>query len=379
MKETMKKKVLFIVDDLGVGGLQKIVEVISNSLSTVTEVTKIYSHTTISPFYNYSSMIRYRKVGILERYFKLPYLAINASYRLISKNKKTIVNPRTQDLLNYLSGEDYDTLIVTGSSVAESYKIKKKFPNLNIILWMHNNHDIYFKQYFSVVRDGLEASMLRANKIVVLTSEDEKGYSLSGKLSDKIVKINNPLTLKNKKDISGLQNKVISVTCRYSIQHKGLDYLVKIAQGIPEEWKIAVAGTGTPKEIEEFKTLINHAGVEDKIILRGALDGEDLQKHYRESSIYLMTSRWEGMPLVLAEAMSFGLPIIAYDQSGSNEVLEHGEYGVLVQNGDIDSMVRELGILMNSIDLRSKYQNKSLQRVQEFSVENAIKKWQKIL
>lgn len=379
MKETMKKKVLFIVDDLGVGGLQKIVEVISNSLSRVTEVTEIYSHTTISPFYNYSSMIRYRKVGILERYFKLLYLAINASYRFISKHKKTIVNPRTQDLLNYLSREAYDTVIVTGSSVAESYKIKKKFPNLNIILWMHNNHDIYFKQYFSVVRDGLEASMLRANKIVVLTSEDEKGYSLSGKLSDKIVKINNPLTLKNKKDISGLQNKVISVTCRYSIQHKGLDYLVKIAQGIPEEWKIAVAGTGTPKEIEEFKTLINHAGVEDKIILRGALDGEDLQKHYRESSIYLMTSRWEGMPLVLAEAMSFGLPIIAYDQSGSNEVLEHGEYGVLVQNGDIDSMVRELGILMNSIDLRSKYQNKSLQRVQEFSVENAIKKWQKIL
>lgn len=379
MKETMKKKVLFIVDDLGVGGLQKIVEVISNSLSRVTEVTEIYSHTTISPFYNYSSMIRYRKVGILERYFKLLYLAINASYRFISKHKKTIVNPRTQDLLNYLSREAYDTVIVTGSSVAESYKIKKKFPNLNIILWMHNNHDIYFKQYFSVVRDGLEASMLRANKIVVLTSEDEKGYSLSGKLSDKIVKISNPLTLKNNKNISNLQDKVISVTCRYSIQHKGLDYLVKIAQGLPEEWKIAVAGTGTAQEIEEFKSLINNAGVEDKIILRGALEGESLQKHYLESSIYLMSSRWEGFGLVLTEAMSFGLPIIAYDQSGSNEVLEHGKYGVLVQNGDIDSMVKELRLLMNSIDLRRKYQNKSLQRVKEFSVENAIKKWQKIL
>lgn len=379
MKETMKKKVLFIVDDLGVGGLQKIVEVISNSLSRVTEVTEIYSHTTISPFYNYSSMIRYRKVGILERYFKLLYLAINASYRFISKHKKTIVNPRTQDLLNYLSREAYDTVIVTGSSVAESYKIKKKFPNLNIILWMHNNHDIYFKQYFSVVRDGLEASMLRANKIVVLTSEDEKGYSLSGKLSDKIVKISNPLTLKNNKNISNLQDKVISVTCRYSIQHKGLDYLVKIAQGLPEEWKIAVAGTGTAQEIEEFKSLINNAGVEGKIILRGALEGESLQKHYLESSIYLMSSRWEGFGLVLTEAMSFGLPIIAYDQSGSNEVLEHGKYGVLVQNGDIDSMVKELRLLMNSIDLRRKYQNKSLQRVKEFSVENAIKKWQKIL
>lgn len=375
----IEKKILFVVDDLDMGGLQKIVGKISDSLLPLVKDVEIYSHASRTPFYNLKSVVHYRKKGKLERYFKFFYKGINAIFRFSSKKKRTIINAKTVDLSKYLSETNYDTVILTGTSITETHKLKKKFPKLHLILWMHNNHNVYFNQYFSFIRDDLFSSMNTADKIVVLTSEDEKGYSLSGKLSDKIVKINNPLTLKNKKDISGLQNKVISVTCRYSIQHKGLDYLVKIAQGIPEEWKIAVAGTGTPKEIEEFKTLINHAGVEDKIILRGALDGEDLQKHYRESSIYLMTSRWEGMPLVLAEAMSFGLPIIAYDQSGSNEVLEHGEYGVLVQNGDIDSMVRELGILMNSIDLRSKYQNKSLQRVQEFSVENAIKKWQKIL
>lgn len=65
-----------------------------------------------------------------------------------------------------------------------------------------------------------------------------------------------------------------------------------------------------------------------------------------------MTSRWEGMPLVLAEAMSFGLPIIAYEQSGSDEVLEHGDYGILVSNGNIDSMVENLSLLMASLDLR---------------------------
>ncbi|GFO78122.1 glycosyltransferase [Lactococcus lactis] len=373
------KKILFVVDDLGVGGLQKIVEVISNSLIPITEVTKIYSHTTTKPFYNYNPIIQYRKIGILERYFRLFYLAINASYRFISKNKKTIISTRTHDLLGYLSRKDYDTLIITGSSVAEAYKIKKKFPNLNIILWMHNNHDIYFNQYFSVVKDGLLASMISADKIVVLTSEDETGYSLSGKLSDKIVKINNPLTLENTNEISTLTTKIISVTCRYSIQHKGLDYLVKVAQGIPKEWKIAIAGSGTPEEISEFKALIKNAGVEDKIILRGALEGKALQKHYQESSIYLMTSRWEGMPLVLAEAMSFGLPIIAYEQSGSDEVLEHGDYGILVSNGNIDSMVENLSLLMASLDLRKKYQVKSLQRVKDFSIEYAIEKWQKIL
>ena len=92
-----------------------------------------------------------------------------------------------------------------------------------------------------------------------------------------------------------------------------------------------------------------------------------------------MTSRWEGMPLVLAEAMSFGLPIIAFNQSGSAEVLGKGKYGILVENGNIDEMVFQLKQLMSNIEMRKEYQNISLQRIQDFDLTKITKTWTRLL
>lgn len=92
-----------------------------------------------------------------------------------------------------------------------------------------------------------------------------------------------------------------------------------------------------------------------------------------------MTSRWEGMPLVLAEAMSFGLPIVAFEQSGSSEVLDDGKYGILVENGNVEAMITELLKLVENPELRKIYQRKSLERVQNFKVEILQKQWQNII
>ncbi|MEG1009050.1 MAG: hypothetical protein RSF67_04415, partial [Clostridia bacterium] len=96
-----------------------------------------------------------------------------------------------------------------------------------------------FEGYFSKVKDSLIESMQAADAVVALTEEDKRGY---GVISENVVKINNPITLDNLGLVSDLNEKIISITCRYDIQHKGLDYLVKIAKKLPEDWKIAIAG-----------------------------------------------------------------------------------------------------------------------------------------
>lgn len=65
-----------------------------------------------------------------------------------------------------------------------------------------------------------------------------------------------------------------------------------------------------------------------------------------------MTSRWEGFGLVLTEAMSFGLPIIAFENSGSNEVLDNGKYGIVVEQGNVEEFSRELNRMISDYDLR---------------------------
>ncbi len=92
-----------------------------------------------------------------------------------------------------------------------------------------------------------------------------------------------------------------------------------------------------------------------------------------------MTSRWEGFPLVLAEAMNFGLPIISFENGGSNEVLENGKYGKLVEQGNVELFSEELNRMISDIQLRKEYAVKSLQRAKSLQLDSIIKQWEKIL
>ena len=92
-----------------------------------------------------------------------------------------------------------------------------------------------------------------------------------------------------------------------------------------------------------------------------------------------MTSRFEGFGLVLVEAMSFGLPIVAFEQSGSRYVLDDGNNGILVKNGDVEEMVKQLTRLINDFEERKRYQEKSLERLQNFTLDRISEEWEKIL
>lgn len=70
-----------------------------------------------------------------------------------------------------------------------------------------------------------------------------------------------------------------------------------------------------------------------------------------------MTSRWEGFGLVLVEAMDFGLPILAFSRTGSNEVIANGKHGVLVENGDVSELTNQLTMLINDVEKRSNINN----------------------
>ena len=89
----------------------------------------------------------------------------------------------------------------------------------------------------------------------------------------------------------------------------------------------------------------------------------------------MSTSRWEGFGLVLLEAMSFGLPIIAFKQSGSKDILNDGEFGVLVKQGDVLELSRKLNYLINDIEVRRNFQKKSLERVNKYTPDKILKMW----
>lgn len=111
----------------------------------------------------------------------------------------------------------------------------------------------------------------------------------------------------------------------------------------------------------------------------GSKNGKELKNHFENSSIFISTSRFEGFPLVFAEAMSFGLPIISMSNSGSEEVLDGGKYGVLTRQGDIADFLSNLEEMQNTKELREKYSYRSTQRLEDLKLEKIILKWEEIL
>ncbi|GHC21605.1 glycosyltransferase [Leuconostoc lactis] len=364
---------LVVADDFGVGGLQRVTAKIGQNFSDEhhVEFLSIFSKENFylaeEPLIGISKQ-QYRFVRVFSKLFRITGLNSNLAfenYIFYRKIKKYIIQKNIQTVI--LSG---------GWGILTGQYLRNDFPELKIIIWIHNDFDIYLNKYYQRQKKELVLSIKSADSVVVLT---ESGKQKVLELSQNVERIYNPVTLDNTIGNSELNVKIISVVCRYAIEHKGIDNLILIAKTIPSDWKIAIAGTGSPKDILEVENLIQKHGVQDKIILRGPLNGIELQNHYKNSSIYIMTSRWEGFPLVLAEAMNFGLPIISFENGGSNEVLENGKYGKLVEQGNVELFSEELNRMISDIQLRKEYAVKSLQRAKSLQLDSIIKQWEKIL
>lgn len=97
------------------------------------------------------------------------------------------------------------------------------------------------------------------------------------------------------------------------------------------DWRLLIIGDGP--ERDALRRQIEDAGLERQVSLLPAT--ANVADYYRQASLYLMTSRYEGLPMVLIEAMSFGLPLVAYDcKTGPAELIDDGVNGYLVPDDD---------------------------------------------
>ena len=94
-------------------------------------------------------------------------------------------------------------------------------------------------------------------------------------------------------------------------------------------WKIIIVGTGED-EVSLKEMAVNY-GVSDSIIFAG--QQKNMDPFYRQASFFCMSSRFEGLPMVLLEAISYGLPIVSYDcDTGPSEIIQNDVNGFWFQN-----------------------------------------------
>ena len=102
----------------------------------------------------------------------------------------------------------------------------------------------------------------------------------------------------------------------------------------------------------------------------------DIGKEYVRSSMLVMSSHYEGFPMVMIEAMACGLPVVSFDfKCGPKDIIDNDVNGLLVKEGDIEGLANVMMSLMNNEPHRKKLSANARKVTQIYSEEAVMKKW----
>ena len=204
-------------------------------------------------------------------------------------------------------------------------------------------------------------------RFIVLTEEDRKYW---GNFNN-IMVIKNPL-LKIPNTKAKFDSKRVLSIGRISYQ-KGFDRLIQVwgivSPNFPD-WELHIVGGG---DFSELKRQIQDLNIENNVKIKPATD--KIEDEYINSSIYTMTSRYEGLPMVLLEAMSYGIPVISFSCPCGPKDLIQPEYGSLVQEGDIKGFASALMSWMENEEKRKIGGQKAKEYVKQYTQDKIMKQW----
>lgn len=154
------------------------------------------------------------------------------------------------------------------------------------------------------------------------------------------------------------------------IQAKGVDILIKAVKILKNKYstnlKIAIVGDGPLKE--NLNNLAVELGVNGEVEFLGVR--KDIEELMVSSKIFVLPSRWEGLPMVILEAMSRGMSIIATGVGGIPEVIENGKEGILISPEDSEALAQAINDLFENKELREKLSQAAYKKVREnYSIE----------
>ncbi|GAB2026061.1 glycosyltransferase family 4 protein [Lactovum odontotermitis] len=362
-------KILFCQTQFKMGGQQKVLLTIAKALNKTHDVTIYYENHNVFDFENLK-IIRLSKIYQVINLFRSIIICLFKG----KVDRKILAD--TYHLLNVkksLKGKNFDLIILLNPYVMFVDEIRQVVKTKKIVCWTHSLYENYMYNRFKSEQKELIKSMSHADQIVSL---EEYTACKWREINPNTVVIHNPIAIANKDMVTDLESKKIGYVGRIDVDVKGLDFLCQIAGLLDKNLKIYVAGEGSAKEEKEFSDLIKKNEVSNQIIRVGLLRGKKLEEFYQSLSLFIMTSRLEGFPLVAGEAMSFGVPFIGFDIPSTREVTDNGKFGVLVKQENVNEFANQIYQLLEDKSLLEKYSQKSLERAKNLQLGDILEQWE---
>ncbi|MCR4648400.1 MAG: glycosyltransferase family 4 protein [Lachnospiraceae bacterium] len=354
-------KIVFFSGDIGrSGGTERVLCTIANGLVAKGYDIVIFSLTGQGPvFFPLDKRIKVCWIG--------------------SRGLQTDILQNLNKLRKFMKAEKPDFLVDVDIILGfYSILLKMMFRDVHWISWEHFNFYTKFPVNHNL-RKVARFLVSRFSECLVVLSEEDKGYYESNmKLRCRIEKIHNPTPydvtkIENEKTIE--EKKVLAVGALVWI--KGYDMLLKSWRPVEKkhpDWKLQFIGDGEEKEnlIREAEKLgIKNVEFVGKVA--------DVVEYYKKAAFLVLSSRNEGFPMVLLEAMSYSLPVVAFQcKAGVTVTVKDNETGYLVKNRDLRDLARKLDSMIEDDEKRRIMGENAKKHMENFSLEKITEEWDRL-
>ena len=354
--EQKNKKIIFVIPTLTKGGAERVVSLLSQEFERMGYKVKIVI---------FNNKVEYKYGGEI--------VNINAPASSNYFVKLLRLFQRTLKLRKIFKEENPDYIF----SFMESANFPCILTGKDIVVSIHNNPNRNYSWLQKIFARFLY-KFSNVKKIVVVSKGIEKILNRDYKL-DNTTTIYNPIVIDDKykiqEDLSRYQPYILSVG-RLERQ-KNFEMLIKAYSKTEasKEAKLLIVGEGSQRE--KLEKLINNLNLKGKVLLPGQKD--NIRDYYLQSEIYVLSSRYEGFPMVLVEALSNRCACIATNcPTGPSEIIKDGFNGLLVENENENALAKAIDRLYFDEELKNKFKNNAQKSIGHLKLEKVAKKWLEI-
>ena len=305
------------------------------------------------------------------QYSKGPLGRARTYFSLIHQYKKrlkSVLEQEKPDIIISIMGRSLDfiaSLQTNSIKLVEAHTTKKNLRSLHLM----EERGFVYRIIAKYLRRKMCHNVAKLDGIIVLTQQDADSWNEA----KRVFVIPNAVPYYPETGGS-LINKQVIMVGRYN-DAKGYDYLIPAWDIVHKkhlDWTLQVYGSG--ELYEQVVQWINERHLQDTIILHEPVN--NIIEKYKESSICVLSSRYEGFSLVLLEAMACGVPVVSFDcPYGPRNIIRNGEDGLLVEEKNPQALADGICRFIEDESLRQQFGAKARENIRRFSKEAIMQQW----
>jgi GalNAc-alpha-(1->4)-GalNAc-alpha-(1->3)-diNAcBac-PP-undecaprenol alpha-1,4-N-acetyl-D-galactosaminyltransferase len=362
-----KMRLTLVIPSLYSGGAERVLSIIANYwASKGWKVTLLTFCGNQPPFYDLDSKISYIPLHIARDSSNLIAAVKNNLYRIF-KLRLAITASNPDIVISFMSEANVTTLLATRGL------------NVPVLVSERNNPKIRLTKS-SIWVKLRQLTYPFAQRVIVQTKRALNYFPSS--LKNRICVIPNPVLLppnkpcKPQKLFNKLPGQKLLIAVGRLESQKGFDLLLQAFANLKDdfsEWQLVILGEGILHL--DLTELCHQLQLNGRVYFLGRV--KNIYEFLQEADIYVMSSRFEGFPNALCEAMASGLPVISTDcPNGPREIIRDGIDGLLVPNEDVLALTSAIKLLMSDEEKRKNLATNASEIAERFSIDKIMEMWE---